>query len=497
LGILFGGKTTITSLLYSAAKLLVSTAQFVIQDVPHAFSNALDTYQFVDPTPRWTGREKAKHVIFVNLDAISPQQFGEIRANSPIIDEAIRGGSISYRMLGAFPAQTSTIHASALTGEYPERHGVYVVHEHSLDDILLGDQCAPVVNPAVNNRSHCRGLKLTDAAFRSGLTTASFGYGTTHGDPHIHYNIGDITCTRDAGIVGGICKKMSTVFSLKHMIPALFHQLFGSALSDSLQVLASRFLDDSFVSAAEDVILHHKANLVCVQQEGYDITAHCFGTQAAEAVSFLTSYRNNLERIIRASQMAGTYEDTVFSLMSDHLIFDVDTYVYLNNLFWKNGLIQVAGKKIISCDAYGESVGKSFLIHIVDNKKSTKSRVVQLLRQNQEEFGIERIFGRRELDGLHAGMQYDLACTARPGVRFMHTLTSTRNVRSVMALDLRGHHGHDPRGNQTIFAIWGPGIKKGYDIGDMEVVDIAPTLGHVLGLDFSCSGGKVLDVFED
>jgi predicted AlkP superfamily pyrophosphatase or phosphodiesterase len=483
--------------MYSTAKLLIGTAQFLIQDVPHAFNNALDSYQVVARTPRWTGQEKAKHVIFINLDAISPEQFEEIRASSPMINEAVSSGAISSRMLGTFPAQTSTMHASTLTGEYPERHGIYTVFEQSLDDILFVDQCSVTSNAAVNNRVDCKSKKLTDAAFRRGLTTGSFGFCTTHQDPHISYNIGDMTCTRDAGIAGGIFKKMSTVFALKHMIPAMIRQTLLAPSTYTSPEMIVRLLDDGYVSAAEDVILNHRAHFVCVQQVGYDLASHCFGTRSPQAGSTLVRYTEHLERLIRASRMAGTYEDTVFSLMSDHLIFDIDRYVYLNNLFWRNGLISVAGRKVISCSAYGESVGKSFLIHIADKKRSTKSRVMELLQQNQDAFGIERILDWSELDSLHAGTQYDLACTAVPGVMFVHNLNLSGDIKRDRKIYFKAQHGQDPRGNLTTFAIWGPGIKRGYESGDMNGVDIAPTLVHVLGLDFHCSGGKVLDVFEE
>jgi predicted AlkP superfamily pyrophosphatase or phosphodiesterase len=258
-------------------------------------------------------------------------------------------------------------------------------------------------------------------------------------------------------------------------------------------------LDEMFISAAESAILEHQANVILVQQSGYDMVSHCWGIQTPESDSILDRLKTNLERLILAAQKAGTYDDTVFAVMSDHLMFKVETYVYLNNLFLQEGFIQKDDEKITKLDVYGETLGRSFLVHVNDRTRSTISRLLTSLNSavDQGAWGIEKLLLPSDLDELRAGNFYDLACIAKPGVAFMNELNPNCDMRKVKPDDyLKAHHGHDPRGNCTAFAIWGPGIKKGYDIGNMNVVDIAPTLAKVLGIDFPCSG-KVLDVFED
>ncbi|MTM62050.1 alkaline phosphatase family protein, partial [Turicibacter sanguinis] len=53
-------------------------------------------------------------------------------------------------------------------------------------------------------------------------------------------------------------------------------------------------------------------------------------------------------------------------------------------------------------------------------------------------------------------------------------------------------------GYKTIVMISGVGIKNQFEMGNISVMDIAPTIASILGLDFYDCDGRVLnEIFEE
>lgn len=65
--------------------------------------------------------------------------------------------------------------------------------------------------------------------------------------------------------------------------------------------------------------------------------------------------------------------------------------------------------------------------------------------------------------------------------------------------DIRNAHGYSPDkpDYDTVFMIKGPGIKEGFNIGPMELVDIGPSLAELLKLDLGpCDGSCLGEIFS-
>ncbi|HVT87041.1 MAG TPA: hypothetical protein VHD35_17710, partial [Chitinophagaceae bacterium] len=58
-----------------------------------------------------------------------------------------------------------------------------------------------------------------------------------------------------------------------------------------------------------------------------------------------------------------------------------------------------------------------------------------------------------------------------------------------------GHHGYDPNDKEmyTGFIAYGAGINKGKVIDELCVTDIAPLIAKLLGVEFNCPDGKLMD----
>jgi predicted AlkP superfamily pyrophosphatase or phosphodiesterase len=119
-----------------------------------------------------------------------------------------------------------------------------------------------------------------------------------------------------------------------------------------------------------------------------------------------------------------------------------------------------------------------------------------------------RIIDRAELDRMGADSAAILALAAVPGVVFSGavqahqtenhgpgTLIQQNNLDGVFVPTHGGHHGYDPNipDMYTGFIATGAGIRQGGSILSLRVTDIAPLVAHLLGVDFPCPDGKLVE----
>ncbi len=137
------------------------------------------------------------------------------------------------------------------------------------------------------------------------------------------------------------------------------------------------------------------------------------------------------------------------------------------------------------------------LIHSPDKAQHLGWRAVQatpgadfdraaLLRQAKAWQGP--VLSKRGLPGTNVASQY-LETDAWLGellarVAYDYILVASdhgmaRNPGEGMA----GGHGPDlPEAHQGVFVLWGPGVRRGVSLEDVDVFDVAPTLAHALAL---------------
>lgn len=126
-----------------------------------------------------------------------------------------------------------------------------------------------------------------------------------------------------------------------------------------------------------------------------------------------------------------------------------------------------------------------------------KEEIINLLKslKTNPKYGIERIYEENELTRLHASDSFDLAIEAKSGYQFKDNLT-TYDIKSNIKY---GNHGYSPfkSGYKNIFIVSGNGVKNEYNIGRMNIVDIAPTISELFGFEFyECDGVVIIEVFE-
>jgi predicted AlkP superfamily pyrophosphatase or phosphodiesterase len=118
-----------------------------------------------------------------------------------------------------------------------------------------------------------------------------------------------------------------------------------------------------------------------------------------------------------------------------------------------------------------------------------------------------RFVDRPELDKMGADSTAILALAAEPGLVFSGAIVPSHTVNAGPGTAIQqglqpglftpvtgGHHGYDPNipDMYTGFIAAGAGIRKGTNIRELCVTDIAPLVATLLGIPFPCPDGRLV-----
>src|SRR5690606_12827102 len=107
---------------------------------------------------------------------------------------------------------------------------------------------------------------------------------------------------------------------------------------------------------------------------------------------------------------------------------------------------------------------------------------------------------RNDLEQFHVDSSIDYMLEAKLGYCF----EDAHDQPIVVSLQERGEvyatHGYSPDKPDytSVLVVSGEGIKSNYPFGEAEVVDLAPTIASMLGINFGPCDGKVLqEIFAE
>ena len=248
---------------------------------------------------------------------------------------------------------------------------------------------------------------------------------------------------------------------------------------------------DRFATASIiDTIKRHKPDLAMVHLVIIDAFKHNKGVESNEIDKALLLLDGMVGEILAAAGDEYTYV-----MFSDHGQFTVEKEVYINVFLEQNGLLDFKNKKY---DVYIESMGGSAIIRA--GNKDAMQKVLSLLNDNKDILGIEDIYARDMLDKLHFSKEIEYVIEAKKGYHIKEDEFKTviRNLRDENIVTAT--HGYSPHKKNygCVFFAMGDNIKQKTEIMQMNVVDIAPTVAKMMGIDdFECDGRVLTEIFEN
>ncbi|MBC7354265.1 MAG: hypothetical protein H5U08_18060 [Thermogutta sp.] len=136
-------------------------------------------------------------------------------------------------------------------------------------------------------------------------------------------------------------------------------------------------------------------------------------------------------------------------------------------------------------------------MYILD-EANRSALIAQLEKEFRQLEGIQAVIGPDQIEKVGQASPKveprcpDLWLAAEYGYAFSETATGNDLVVSRPAVG--GTHGYlpDQPDMLALCVIWGPGINPGTDLGKVQIVDIAPTIAAILGIDLPNVDGKPL-----
>lgn len=425
---------------------------------------------------------KSNYLIVISYDAFSEDNW-EMASRLPNLSQLIKNGAYSTALKSVYPSLTYVVHTTMVTGVYPDKHGIY----HN-------NPCQPFVAEAEQRwfwyKKEIKAPAIYDALKKHHLKSAGILWPVT-GKTAINYNLPEIRAIKKENQVLKILKNGSSLYCLG------LEKKFGRFRKG----IEQPYLDDFSTMCAVDTIIKYKPNLLLLHLIDLDDAKHDHGTDSPEVEKAMIRMDKRLGDLIQAVEKAGIKEKTTFLVVGDHGQINVRYRVKLNQLLQEKGLIYQENGTM-QWRAYLQSAGGSAYLHVRENDRDAEQMALAILNQAiiEDCFGIERLYCRMELEHYHTEPAVGYMVEAKAGYCFDDDLDGPVVARVEASKDELATHGYlpDKSGYRCVFVASGAAIKNNFQLGEIQMVDIAPTMGEILGVDFDdCDGRPLKEIFQD
>ena len=316
-------------------------------------------------------RRLTEHLIVISFDCLSSIDFPMFE-NLPHFQELLKNGSHCNQVETIYPSVTYPCHATIVTGNYPNRHGV-------ICNTLLQPG-----NPSPDwywHRQHIKGTTLYDEAKKMGMTTAAILWPVT-AKARIDYNMPEIFANRYWD--NQICVSLRNGSPLYQMD---MNRRFGSIRNGHNQPE----LDDFVLESTVQTIKTKKPNLLLVHFTDLDTQRHLHGFSSKEAHDAIHRHDQRLGRIIQTLKKCNLYDRSTIVALGDHSALDETRAVKSNVLLRKKGLITVnnAGK-VSDWQAYCKSCDGSAYLYVKEEAMDAVKLLLESLLKDGAN-GIEKV----------------------------------------------------------------------------------------------------------
>jgi predicted AlkP superfamily pyrophosphatase or phosphodiesterase len=428
------------------------------------------------PATGWSGRAAAAPVLLISIDGLLPESYltpDKLGLAVPNLRALVRDGAWARGATSVTPSITFPAHTTMVTGVNPSRHGVLSNEVFDPDGKLGGGwnwYAGDVKVPT-----------LFDRARDAQLKTASVTWPATAGAP-IDLNLPDMYPV-------ATLREARNLLGLSRVGPA------GPILEEVLPAVESliRLRDDTRVKVAVR-FLKERPDFMAVHFLELDDAQHASGPRSPEAAAMIERLDSHLGTLFDELRALGRFDETTIILVSDHGFLPIEKEVRVGTLLRTLGLLEAdAQGRVTTWKAYFWPQGGSGAIYLHPLATAEDRRkvddVLRLLQSNPA-WGVGRVLRGADLAALGGLAGAYAVVDALPGFCFGRAVDAT----ALVGPKLGGIHGHLPSRPdlRASFIARGPGIRKNHDLGLVRLLDVAPTVARVLGVNLGKVEGRVL-----
>ncbi len=423
----------------------------------------------------------AKYVVLVSVDGLSASYLEDPRADMPNL-RAIASQGVSARgMLTVLPSVTWPSHTSLATGTFPAKHGVV---GNSSWNRETNKQVTYIGDPVLTKQQAIRVPTLYDVAHQAGLSTASVIWPCSNGAKTLDWVIPDSN---------------KPELHAQYTTPGFVEELSDAGIDISKlgewgwgkQYSTQR--DILYTQVTKHLLSQHKVNLILLHLVTPDGVEHAYGPNTPAAYQSVAESDQRLGEVWAALQEPPFAGQSALFVVSDHGFAPYEQTIQPNVVLKDLGLVAVGNKdEVERRDAWCIAQGGSAFVYVLD--ESRRDELTDRLEKDFNEVAaIQSVLRPEQFTKLGVPDPADnpeaphLMLMTGPGFSF------TNNVTGPVVSEVgshRGAHGHDPRPDfmHAMFVAAGAGLANGKQLDVIKNVDIAPTIAHLLGLEFPCDG---------
>jgi hypothetical protein len=397
----------------------------------------------------------ATHVVLITIDGSRPDFYLDSSWHADNIRALMAGGAYAKGVNSVFPSMTYPSHTTIVTGVQPAKHGIYY-NTGPGERVYWNDSSIKVPT-------------LWGAATAKGMTVASLLWPVS-ADAPVAYNIPDI------GSLGEVVRE-------QYSKPAGFvDELRANVFNGDVKIDYGR--DVNVAKIAAYVIAKARPNLMTIHLFSVDHNEHMQGRDGDQVRMAVRGADSAVGIIVDALKQAGIADSTVVIVTGDHGFMTVHTQVNPNVWLAQAGLI--TDLKQGQWKAMFYSVGGSSYLYVRD--LAVLPQVQQILRDLPDTVKqYVRVIDKKQLEKIGGNPEVELALSGLKGAAFGNAADGPA-VKAAHG----GQHGYFPDFYEirTGYVAYGPGIRKGVVIKEMDQRDQAAIIARLLGLDFPSADGK-------
>lgn len=410
------------------------------------------------------GFSQVEHVVLITVDGFRPDFYLDPSWDAVNIRKLMQGGTHANGVNSVLPSMTYPSHTTIVTGVQPVKHGVYFNN--------MFEPNGPTGKMYWNDSS-IHVPTIWDAAEKKGMKVAAL-FWPVSADAPVQYNIPDV------GSMGETVRE-------NYSRPAGLVDVLKKEVFDNTDKI-NYGKDHNVARIAAYVIAKDKPNLMTIHFFSVDHYEHMQGRQGDSVRMAVKDADSSVGIVVDALKKAGIWDKTVIIVTGDHGFVDVKTSVSPNVWLVKAGLITDVKKDDWKAQFF--SVGGSTFLYLKDrNDKETLAKVQEVLAAlPEEDKKLFRVIDRAKLDAIGGNPLVEFALSGENGASFGNAMTG-----EAVKPGHGGTHGYFPDFHeiQTGYVVYGPGIKKGGVIAEMNQRDQAAIVAKLLGLSLPTIEGKV------
>lgn len=422
--------------------------------------------------PAQDSQNAPRQVVLISIDGLRPDFYRSADFDAPTLKKLADEGAWAEGAVTVFPSVTYPSHTTLVTGVSPARHGI-------LSNTVFTWEKGPTAAWYWETKD-IKVPTLWHKAKAAGKTVAIVRWPVSVG-ADVDWLLPEIFAVDQVHGDKVTDKELFEKHTKKELLEECIKNTFAPKLEGEARWKGS---DEWFAAAGAYLIKKYAPNLTLVHLINVDHVQHKVGPDGAEVKEAVKHIDGLVKQILDAVNL----KTTCVIITGDHGFFSYTRAININTLFVKEGWMDA---KTDEWKVTAHASGGQAAIYSKD--KSLNNKIVDLLKKNAN--GLYEVIERKQLDEIGAYPEAVCAISALEGY------TVTRSTRGPLVTDFNnkktaGQHGYLPTHKklQTGFIAVGCGAARGKPLGVIKLVDVAPTVARLLGLDMGAVEGKAVEL---